>query len=463
MKPSRPRNREGENVGERAPAFETGTAGDAFRRRDARPRRGDRGRALRAARVAARHPADVHRGRGVPPPRVAGDRLSRRVRVFDTTLRDGEQAPGASLVGADKLRIAHALAELGVDIIEAGFAAASEGEHEAVSTIAREVRGPAIATLARAADRDIDEAARALSAAERSVLHVFIATSDVHLEKKLKIDRDECLSRVHRAVSRAVERAARVEFSAEDATRTDPAFLARVYGVAAKAGATSVNIPDTVGYVLPSEFAALMRSMRAVLPAHVAISVHCHNDLGLAVANTLSAVEAGVDQVHVTVNGLGERGGNASLEETVMALRMRRDHYDAETSVVSEGLVPISRLVSELTGIPVQPNKAIVGANAFAHASGVHQDGVLKDPRTYEIMTPESVGWEARRIVVGKLSGRRGLAARLVALGVPLDGDALERAYALAMRRGEEVHALDDHDLVTIAATARRTAPQPVA
>lgn len=385
----------------------------------------------------------------------------RRIRVFDTTLRDGEQAPGASLPFADKVRIAKALEELGVDIVEAGFPAASQGEAAAVRAIAGELRASAVAGLMRAVDDDIDRAADALSPAKERVLHVFLATSDIHLERKLRISREECLARIDRAVRRARRYADRVEFSAEDATRTEITFLCRAYEVAAEAGARTMNIPDTVGYAQPPEFATLVRAVRASLPdSSIAISVHCHNDLGLAVANTLAAVEAGADQVHVTVNGLGERGGNASLEETVMALRCRRDWYGADTGVATERLVPTSRLVSELTGIPVQPNKAVVGANAFAHASGIHQDGVLKDPRTYEIMTPESVGWPERRFVIGKLSGRRGLAARLAALGVPLEGEALERAYALAMRRGEEVHAIDDRELVAIAAQARRRAAE---
>ena len=384
---------------------------------------------------------------------------TRNVRVFDTTLRDGEQAPGASLTAAAKLRIAKALADLGVDVIEAGFPAASDGEATAVRHIAREVRGATIAALARANDADVDAAARAVEPAERKRIHVFIATSEIHLERKLRITPAECIARAERAVRRAMDHAGDVEFSAEDATRTDIHFLGTVYQAAASAGARIINVPDTVGYAQPQEFANLVLAVRGALTSFnggIRISVHCHNDLGLAVANTLAAIEAGADQAHCTINGLGERGGNASLEETVMALRMRRDHYGADTKVVSERLVPTSRLVSELTGIPVQPNKAVVGANAFAHASGIHQDGVLKDPRTYEIMTPQSVGWESRRIVVSKLSGRRGLAARLAELGVPLEGEALDRAYALAMKRGDEVHELDDRDLVTIAAQARR-------
>jgi 2-isopropylmalate synthase len=382
----------------------------------------------------------------------------RKVTIFDTTLRDGEQSPGASLNANAKFLVAKALADLGVDVLEAGFPAASVGEAEAVSRIARDVRGPTIAALARANASDVEIAAKALSGALRSRIHVFIATSDRHLERKLRISRYECIARTTAAVARATELADEVEFSAEDATRSDVDFLNAVYQAAAAAGARTMNIPDTVGYSQPQEFAALVLAIRSALAPYsrVAFSVHCHNDLGLAVANTLAAIDVGVDQAHVTVNGLGERGGNASLEETVMALRTRSDHYRADTAIKSEKLVATSRLVSELTGIPVQPNKAVVGANAFAHASGIHQDGVIKDPGTYEIMTPQSVGWESRRLVVSKLSGRRGLAARLAELGVPLDGEALDRAYVLAMKRGDEVHELDERDLISIAAQARR-------
>ena len=387
----------------------------------------------------------------------------KRVAVFDTTLRDGEQAPGASLGRDQKVLVARALAEMGVDIVEAGFAAASDGEAQAIDLISRGVRSSTVASLARTSRPDIDAAARALQKAHRARIHVFIATSDIHLERKLGIDRDTCLERIDDAVSYALERADDVEFSAEDATRTDAEFLIKAFRTAASAGARTINVPDTVGYAQPAEFAALVALVRAALGREMRISVHCHNDLGLAVANTLAAVVAGADQVHVTVNGLGERGGNASLEETVMALRCRRDWYSADTGVHAERLVPASRLVTELTGIPVQPNKAVVGATAFAHASGIHQDGVLKDPRTYEIMTPESVGWASRRIVVSKLSGRRGLAARLAELGVPLEGDSLERAYRLAKTRGDEVHVLEDRDLLAIASEARRIVPVPAA
>ena len=389
----------------------------------------------------------------------------REVQIFDTTLRDGEQAPGASLSAGSKLRFAHALAELGVDVIEAGFPAASAGESGAVAQIAGEVRGgPTVAALARATEGDVDAAAKALARADRSRIHVFIATSEIHLERKLKIDRLQCIERAEQAVKRALEHCDEVEFSAEDATRTDIHFLVTVYQAAARAGARIMNIPDTVGYAQPAEFAKLVLAVRGALAAYnggMRISVHCHNDLGLAVANTLAAVEAGANQAHVCMNGMGERGGNASLEEVAMALKVRRDHYRANTRIKSERIVPTSRMFSELTGIPVQPNKAVVGANAFAHASGIHQDGVIKDARTYEIMTPESVGWETRRLAVTKLSGRRGVAARLTQLGVPLEGITLERAYELAMLRGDEGRELSDRELLAIAAEARRHSAPP--
>jgi 2-isopropylmalate synthase len=383
----------------------------------------------------------------------------RQIEIFDTTLRDGEQAPGAALSSTDKLRMAKALAELRVDAIEAGFPAASPEELEAVHRIATEVKGSTIAALARATDGDVDAAARALAPAERKRIHVFISTSEIHLERMLRITPGECIDRAVRAVRRASEHADEVEFSAQDATRTDIHFLVTICQAAARAGARYINIPDTVGYAQPHEFAKLVLAVRGALAAYnggLRISVHCHNDLGLAVANTLAAVEAGAQQVEVCVNGIGERGGNASLEETVMALRVRRDHYDADTRIDAERIVPTSRLFSELTGIGVQPNKAIVGANAFAHASGIHQDGVLKDPLNYEIMTPDSVGWSARRIVVTRLSGRHGLAARFQELGIAMDRETLDRAYGLAMDHSAVTPELDDRMLIAIAAQARR-------
>jgi 2-isopropylmalate synthase len=388
----------------------------------------------------------------------------RQIEIFDTTLRDGEQAPGAALSGADKLRMARALADLGVDAIEAGFPAASAEELEAVRAIAREVTGSTIAALARATDGDVDAAARALAPAQRKRIHVFISTSEIHLDRMLRMTPGECMDHAVRAVRRASEHADEVEFSAQDATRTDIHFLVTMFQEAARAGARYLNIPDTVGYAQPAEFAKLVLAVRGALAAYsgLRISVHCHNDLGLAVANTLAAVESGADQVEVCVNGIGERGGNASLEEVVMALRVRRDHYGADTRVSADRIVPTSRLFTELTGIPVQPNKAIVGANAFAHASGIHQDGVLKDPLNYEIMTPGSVGWETRRIVVTRLSGRHGLAARFAELGIAMDRDTLDRAYGLAMDHSAVAPELDDRMLIAIAAQARRvsdTAP----
>ncbi len=384
----------------------------------------------------------------------------RQIEVFDTTLRDGEQAPGAALSSVDKLRMAKALAELRVDAIEAGFPAASADELDAVRRIAQEVKGSTIAALARATDGDVDAAARALAPAERKRIHVFISTSEIHLERMLRITPGECIDRAVRAVRRASEHADEVEFSAQDATRTDIHFLVTICQEAARAGARYINIPDTVGYAQPAEFLKLVLAVRGALATYnggLKISVHCHNDLGLAVANTLAAVEAGADQVEVCVNGMGERGGNASLEEVAMSLRVRRDHYDADTRLRADRIVPTSRLFSELTGIPVQPNKAIVGANAFAHASGIHQDGVLKDPLNYEIMTPDSVGWENRRMVVTRLSGRHGLAARFQELGIAMDRETLDRAYGLAMDHSAVAPELDDRMLIAIAAQARRT------
>ena len=383
----------------------------------------------------------------------------RQIEILDTTLRDGEQAPGAVLTAAAKLRLAGALADMGVDAVEAGFPAASSEELEAVRGVAREVEGPSIVALARATDGDVDAAARALAPAKRKRIHVFISTSEIHMDRMLRMTAGECLERAVRAVRRATEHADEVEFSAQDATRTDIHFLLTIFQEAARAGARYINIADTVGYSQPAEFAKLVLAVRGAFAAYNGaprVSVHCHNDLGLAVANSLAAVEAGADQVHACVNGIGERGGNASLEEVAMALRVRRDHYQADTRVRSEKMVPTSRLYSEITGIAVQPNKAIVGANAFAHASGIHQDGVLKDPLNYEIMTPESVGWPARRLVMTKLSGRHGLSARYDELGIQMDRTTLDRAYDIAMRRSADSRELDDQALLTIAAEARR-------
>ncbi|MDQ6960626.1 MAG: 2-isopropylmalate synthase, partial [Mariprofundaceae bacterium] len=318
--------------------------------------------------------------------------MSDRLYIFDTTLRDGEQSPGCSMNLEEKLRVAHSLAVLGVDIIEAGFPIASPGDFEAVHRIASEIHGPTIAGLARAHPKDIERAAEAVRPAERARIHTFIATSPIHMEAKLRMNPDEVMEMAVAAVKQARSLAPEVEFSAEDAGRTEMDFLCRIVEATITAGARIINIPDTVGYMTPDEFGGRIRALRERVPnADQAIfSVHCHNDLGLSVANSLAAVENGARQVECTINGLGERAGNASLEEIVMILRTRSDRYDIETGIDTTKIVPTSKLVSQITGMPVQANKAIVGANAFAHEAGIHQDGVLKHHRTYEIMTPES-------------------------------------------------------------------------
>lgn len=375
-----------------------------------------------------------------------------RIQVFDTTLRDGEQSPGASMTAAEKLRMAHELAELGVDVIEAGFAASSLGEHAAIRRIAREVEGPTIAALARCAEADIAAAAEALEPAARPRIHVFIATSDIHLVHKLRIDREECVERAARAVAFARTLTDDVEFSAEDATRTDVDFLCRVAGAAVEAGATVVNVPDTVGYAVPSEMHRLVTTLMARVPglADRTVSVHCHDDLGLAVANSLAAVEAGARQVECTVNGMGERAGNAALEEVAMALQVRRADLGHETGLRTDRLYRASRTLAYLTGIHPQPNKAIVGRNAFAHEAGIHQHGVLAEPTTYEIMTPEMVGAPGSTLVLGKHSGRHGLEARYRELGYTLTPEELDRVAsdfkALADRKKDVL----DEDLLSI-------------
>ncbi|MGC8633207.1 MAG: 2-isopropylmalate synthase [Candidatus Limnocylindrales bacterium] len=377
-----------------------------------------------------------------------------RVRIFDTTLRDGEQAPGAGLTAAEKLEVARALVRLQVDVIEAGFPASSPGDFEAVNRIAKETRGVAVAALARCRDGDPQRAVEAIRVAERPHLHVFIATSDIHLKHKLRISREEALAAAVQWVRygrQALGRDAEVEFSAEDASRTDPEFLLRVYQAVVEAGATTVNIPDTVGYAIPVEFAALVRRVVDLVGTQAVVSVHCHNDLGLATANTLAAVQAGARQLEVTVNGLGERAGNASLEEVVMSLRTRPTQFGGLTSrVQTEQIVQASRLVSYLTGFVVQPNKAIVGSNAFAHESGIHQDGVIKNPLTYEIMTPQSVGLAGSTLSIGKLSGRRGLQQKLRELGFTLEGEALDAVYREAIALADAKKEVTDADLLAL-------------
>src|SRR5437763_4097317 len=342
-----------------------------------------------------------------------------RITIFDTTLRDGEQSPGCSMNQQEKLRLAHQLDRLGVDVIEAGFPIASEGDFESVKAIAEVVRRPIIAGLARACRPDIERAWEALRHAARPRIHVVLATSDIHLQYKLRLSRDQCVAQAREAIRLAKSFCDDVEFSPEDATRTDPDFLCRVLDAVVGAGAMTLNIPDTVGYTIPSEFGELIAMIRRCVKGieNVTISAHCHNDLGLAVANTLAAVAAGARQVECTVNGIGERAGNASLEEIVMALRVRPDRYPYQTAVNTELLYPASQLLSEITGVPVQPNKAVIGRNAFAHEAGIHQDGMLKNPLTYEIMTPQSVGVPDSRLVLGKHSGRHALGLRCEQLG----------------------------------------------
>jgi 2-isopropylmalate synthase len=377
------------------------------------------------------------------------------VRIFDTTLRDGEQAPGAGLTAAEKLEVARQLARLRVDVIEAGFPAASPGDFEAVRRIAQETRGGiAVAALARCRDGDPQRAVEAIGVAERPHLHVFIATSDIHLKHKLRLSREEALAEAVRWVRYGREQLgpdAEVEFSAEDASRTDVDFLLKVYAAVVDAGATTVNIPDTVGYAIPSEFGALVGRVVDLVGDAATVSVHCHNDLGLATANTLAAVQAGARQVEVTINGLGERAGNASLEEVVMALRTRPTQFPQLASgVQTEQITAASRLVSYLTGFTIQPNKAIVGGNAFAHESGIHQDGVIKNPLTYEIMTPQSVGLAGSQLTIGKLSGRKGLQGKLRELGHDLEGEALDVIYRQAIALADSKKDVTDADLLAL-------------
>lgn len=376
----------------------------------------------------------------------------RRIRFFDTTLRDGEQSPGVNLNADEKLEIARQLARLGVDIIEAGFPVASPGDLEAVRRIAKEVKGPTIAALARANRVDIEKAAEAIEPAEKGRIHTFIATSDIHMRHKLRKTPDEVVEMAVEAVRYAKQFVDDVEFSAEDATRSDWDFLCRIFAAAIEAGATTINIPDTVGYTTPKEYGDLIRYVRANTPGidNVVISVHCHDDLGMAVANSLAAIEAGADQVEGCINGIGERAGNAALEEIVMALRTRKDFYNVETGIVTEEIYRTSRLVSTLAGMNIQPNKAIVGDNAFAHESGIHQDGFLKEPTTYEIMTPQSVGRTHSRLVLGKHSGRHAFRVRLEELGYNLDEDKIQRTYQRFIELADRKKEVTDRDIQAI-------------
>lgn len=374
------------------------------------------------------------------------------VKIFDTTLRDGEQSPGCSMNIEEKLRMAYQLAKLNVDIIEAGFPIASEGDFEAVKKIAGEVSGPTVAGLARANKKDIDRCWEALSKAKKPRIHTFIATSDIHMKYKLKKSRDQVLEDAVSAVAHASGYTEDVEFSAEDATRSDWDFLVKVFGEVIAAGAKTINVPDTVGYAIPSQFGQLIAHLIRHVPGvgNAVISVHCHNDLGLAVSNSLTAVENGARQVECTVNGIGERAGNASMEEIVMAINVRKDLFPLKTGVATEQIYPSSKLLTFITGINVQPNKAIVGANAFAHEAGIHQDGMLKYQQTYEIMTPESVGIPKNKLVLGKHSGRHALGERLKVLGIPLEGHLLDEAFAAFKELADRKKDVFDEDIMAI-------------
>jgi 2-isopropylmalate synthase len=378
-----------------------------------------------------------------------------RIWVFDTTLRDGEQSPGATMTVEEKLEMADALVALGVDIIEAGFPAASPGDFEAVRMIANRAKGSIVAGLARTNRNDIERAATAVKDADQARVHTFIATSDIHLEHKLRMTREQVLERTAEMVAYAKSFTSDVEFSAEDATRSDWDFLVQVFTAAIRAGATTVNVPDTVGYTTQSEYGALIEHLKANVDGidEVVISVHCHNDLGMATANTLAAVAAGARQVEVTVKGIGERAGNTALEEVVMTLATRGAQFGgAYTNVRKERIVPTSRLLSTITGLQVQVNKAIVGGNAFAHEAGIHQDGMLKNRTTYEIMNPQDVGWEGTKLVVGKHSGRAGFKNALQEIGIRLDEEQVQAAYIRFLEladRKKHVTAADLAALVT--------------
>jgi len=377
--------------------------------------------------------------------------MSDKLFIFDTTLRDGEQSPGASMTREEKIRIARSLERMGVDIIEAGFPIASIGDFESVQAVANTVKDSTVCGLARALDKDIDRAGEALKGANAARIHTFIATSPIHMERKLRMNPDQVVEQAVHAVKRARQYTDDVEFSAEDAGRSDIDFLCRIFEAVIAAGATTLNVPDTVGYNLPQQFGETIRQLREKMPnADKAVfSVHCHNDLGLAVANSLAAVSSGARQVECTINGLGERAGNASLEEVVMAVKTRKDFFDCNVEHIdTTQIVPTSRLVSGITGFAVQPNKAIVGANAFAHESGIHQDGVLKHRETYEIMRAEDVGWSANRMVLGKHSGRNAFKTRLAELGIEFDAEeVLNDAFSRFKELADKKHEIYDEDL----------------
>ncbi len=379
-----------------------------------------------------------------------------RVRVFDTTLRDGEQSPGCSMNLEEKVRLARKLQTLGVDIIEAGFPIASDGDFAAVKAVAAECRDVTVAALCRTSEQDVRRAAEALRGAAHPRIHTFVATSDIHLEYKLKKTRAEVVEMTRKAVRLAREFADEIEFSAEDATRSEVNYLCEVFSAAVDEGATILNVPDTVGYTLPNEFSDLIRTVHARVVGDrkdITISVHCHNDLGLAVANSLAAIAAGARQIECTINGIGERAGNASLEEVVMAMNVRADRLPFETGIDAREIYSTSQLLSRIIGFGVQPNKAIVGRNAFAHEAGIHQHGVISNPLCYEIMTPESVGVPANELVLGKHSGRHALSLRYEELGYALDADELEAAYRSFTKLADRKKSIYDQDLISLIAT----------
>jgi 2-isopropylmalate synthase len=388
--------------------------------------------------------------------------MTRMIRIFDTTLRDGEQSPGASMNLEEKVVIAKQLARLGVDIIEAGFAFSSPGDFEAVRQISQQVEGPTICSLARARPEDIDRAWEALKGAPRVRIHTFLSTSDIHLKHQFRMTREEALKRAVEMVQRARGYVNDVEFSPMDASRSDINYLCEVLEAVIAAGAGTVNIPDTVGYATPQEFGRLIRTIREKVTNsdRAVISVHCHNDLGMAVANSLAAIVEGAGQVECTVNGIGERAGNASMEEIVMGLRTRKDFYQADTRIRTEEIAKTSRLVSKITGMVVQPNKAIVGANAFAHTSGIHQDGLLKEKSTYEIMRPESIGLGQMQLVMGKLSGRHAFRKRLEELGYTLTDEEINLAFDRFKRLADQKKEIFEEDLETIISEQIRRIPE---
>jgi len=380
--------------------------------------------------------------------------IDNRVIIFDTTLRDGEQSPGASMNTAEKVRLSIQLEKLGVDVIEAGFPAASPGDSEAVKHIAAKVRRAQVAALARASEEDIDRAWASVKDAAHPRIHTFIATSDIHMKYKLRMDREQVVKAAVHAVRHAKKYTENVEFSAEDGSRSDPDFLCEIFGAAIEAGATTINLPDTVGYALPDEFGQLVAYVKAKTPGmdKIVLSVHCHNDLGLATANTIAGLRAGARQAEVTLNGIGERAGNTSLEEVVMSLYTRGENTGLTTSVNTREIFPTSRLVSMITGIVIQPNKAIVGANAFAHEAGIHQDGMLKHRMTYEIMEPETVGLSMTRLVLGKHSGRHAFRKKLVELGYDLGEDDVNKVFEKFKELADKRKEILDEDIEVLVA-----------